>query len=124
MLQKAQGPLGIWSKVLQEWLQEATKEVHPQLEAWNKFCVLILQVFTSGEVPQAFQWSTTAQILKGKGDFCGIGILEVAWKVCSHVINNCLEATILHPGLHGFGAHHGTDATFASSTMSAIPGFC
>jgi hypothetical protein len=41
-------------------------------------------------------------IPKGGGDYQGIGLLELMWKVCKHVIDLRLNAFDLHDLLHGY----------------------
>ena len=42
-------------------------------------------------------------LLRGKGDYRGIGIIEVLWKVCSFVVNCSLKrSVVLHGALHRF----------------------
>ena len=48
-------------------------------------------------------WATMVLILKGKGEYGGIVIVEVAWKVCASVVNSRLKrGAVLHKALHGF----------------------
>ena len=48
-------------------------------------------------------------IPKGKGDYQGIGLVEVMWKVVAVVLNRRLTSSItFHDVLHGFRAGHGT----------------
>ena len=48
-------------------------------------------------------------ILKGKGGYRGIGIVEVMLKVCSFVVNCCLKrSVVLHDALRGFREGIGT----------------
>ena len=42
--------------------------------------------------------------LKVKGECWGIGMVEVAWKVCAAVLNLILKRGVeLHDSIHGFG---------------------
>ena len=48
-------------------------------------------------------------ISKVKGEYRGIGIVEVLWKVCSVVVNCQLKrSVVLHDALHGFREGIGT----------------
>ena len=48
-------------------------------------------------------------ILKGKGGYRGIGIVEVMLKVCSFVVNCCLKrSVVLQDALHGLREGRGT----------------
>ena len=47
--------------------------------------------------------TTTVLIPKGNsGDFRGIGLLEVVWKVIENIIDTRLKCAPLHNALHGF----------------------
>ena len=51
-------------------------------------------------------------IPKGRGDYRGIGLMEVVWKVVAVIINQRLTASITyHEFLHGFRAGSGTGTT-------------
>ena len=46
---------------------------------------------------------------KRVGDYRGIGLVEVLWKVCASIMNNLLlSAIILHDSMHGFRQGRGT----------------
>ena len=54
-------------------------------------------------------WQTVVLILKGKGDYCGIGLVELMWKVVAEILNQRLTASInFHDFLHGFWADRST----------------
>jgi len=53
-------------------------------------------------------WSVLVQLLKDSGGFCGIGLLEIIWKVVSSIIDALIKASIeFHDALHGFWAKRG-----------------
>ena len=55
-------------------------------------------------------------ITKGKGDYRGIGLMEVMWKVVAEILNRWLTASITyHDFLHGFREGRGT----GTSTLKA-----
>ena len=61
-------------------------------------------------------WQTVVLILKGKGVFRGIGLLEVLWKVVAVILHRRLTAGIkFHDALHGFREGRGT----ATATLEA-----
>ena len=65
---------------------------------WNLFCKLLHN-----------RNSTVVLIPKGKGDYRGIGLVEVMWKVVAVILNRRLTSSItLHDVLHGFRAGRGT----------------
>ena len=66
--------------------------------------VRIIQLeFEEGELPEELNWEMMVIILKGKGEYRGIRIVEVAWKVCAVVLNlRPKKGAELHDPLHGF----------------------
>ena len=42
---------------------------------------IVHQTFGDGTPPEELVWATMVIILKGKGGYMGIGLIEVAWKV-------------------------------------------
>ena len=53
--------------------------------------------------------STVALIPKGGGDYRGIGLLEIIWKVIESIINRRIVVKVhFHDSLHGFIAKRGT----------------
>ena len=60
-------------------------------------------MFGGGTPPEDLTWATMVLIPKGKGEFWGIGIVEVAWKVCSAVANFRLKrGFVSHDALYRF----------------------
>ena len=52
---------------------------------------------------EEISWATMVLLPKGKGEYQGIGIVKVLWRVCSLVLNCCLKSSIvLHNALNGF----------------------
>jgi len=59
-------------------------------------------VFAEGEIPKAFSESILVLILKAEqGQFRGIALLEIPYKVISSIINTRLTKIELHDALHG-----------------------
>jgi hypothetical protein len=73
-----------------------------------------------------------ALLPKGGGDFRGIGLLEIVWKLLESIINVRLTTSItFHDALHGFRAKRGTGTAIlevklmqelAKKDQSAFPG--
>ena len=61
-------------------------------------------------------------IPKGKKDYCGIGLVEVMWKVVAEVLNLRLTASIaFHDFLHIFWTGHGTgNATLEEKLLQQL----
>ena len=54
-------------------------------------------------------WSTVVLLPKGNGDYRGIGLLEIGWKVIESIINRRIASKVIfHDALHGFRAKRGT----------------
>jgi hypothetical protein len=76
---------------------------------WNQICNTIRQLFETGDIPQEMMWAILVLIPKTSGGTRGIGLLETMWKVCSSIINRCLQDSIpFHEALHGFRPGRGT----------------
>ena len=55
---------------------------------------------------------------KGKKDYCGIGLVEVMWKVVAEILNLRLKASItFHDFLHRFRAGCGTGTTILEAKL-------
>ena len=70
---------------------------------WEKVVSIIHVAFWEGYIPEALMWTTMVLIPKGGGDYRGIGLVEIIWKVCTLIVNSRLQSSIvLHDALHGF----------------------
>ena len=70
---------------------------------------LVRVMFGDGNIPEEIDWVTMVLLPKGKGDYWGIGLVEVLWKVRSVVVNCCLKRSVMfHGTLHGFRERLGT----------------
>ena len=76
---------------------------------WERVVELIQTDFWDGELVEEATWQAVVLIPKGKGDYRGIGLVEVMWKVVVVILNRRLTSSItFHDVLHGFRAGHGT----------------
>ena len=72
-------------------------------QSWLDFVRVVQECFTTGEIPKAMCFSTLVLIPKADGSLQGIGLLEVAWKVVSGIVQQRLQASIeFEDSLHGF----------------------
>ena len=71
-----------------------------------------------------FTWNTFVFLLKGGYEYCGIGLVEVLWKVIDIIIDWYLVDSIkFHDVLHRFRAWRGTRmATLDSKLLHNIVG--
>jgi hypothetical protein len=73
----------------------------------------------TGNIPEEMTWSILVLIPKSSGGTCGIGLLEILWKVCSSIINNRLqEAITFHDALHGFQPGRGTGTAMIDAKLN------
>ena len=70
---------------------------------------IVQTAFREGGLAEEATWQAVVLIPKGKGDYRGIGLVEVMWKVMAVILNRCLTSFItFHYVLHGFRAGRGT----------------
>ena len=58
--------------------QEAQTEAE---EHWGRVVEIVQTAFRDGDLAEEVTWQAVVLIPKGKGDYRGIGLLEVMWKV-------------------------------------------
>ena len=67
---------------------------------------------------------------KGNRKFCGIGLVEVLWKIMTGILNNCLTTVIqFHETLHGLHMVRSTgaaslEANLLQNLMDMREGYC
>jgi hypothetical protein len=102
------GPSGIRGEHLKGWLARAHLE-EGDSSNWLRLVELVQLAFRTGELPDQMAWSVMVLLPKGGGDYRGIGLVEVIWKLIASIINARLKVTInFHDTLHGFRAGRGT----------------
>ena len=91
--------------------EKATKEGKEGHEGagdtWRLFVRLLQHVWNEGEIPRQMLLSVVVLIPKGSNDYCGIGLLEVAWKVLEVVLDGRMKGIDLHDSIHGFRQKRG-----------------
>ena len=117
-------PLVMRTEDSKGWLQEATRKKDLSRRRWEILVRLVQRTFGGGTPPKELAWETMVLIPKGKGEFWGIELVEVAWKVCAAVVNCRLKrGVVLHDALHGFGEGRGTGrATLESKLTQQLAG--
>ena len=69
---------------------------------------IVQTAFIVGVLAEEATWQVVVLIPKGVGNYCGIGLMEVVWKVIVVIINCLITASITyHDFLHGFRAGRG-----------------
>ena len=107
---------------LRKWLIDETRDDSPDTTNCMKVVVIVQSAFQDGTLATECTWQTVVLIPKGKGDFRGIGLVEVLWKAITSLLNHQLTAVIsFHDTLHGFWAGRGTPPSRPSSSNSLRP---
>ena len=57
---------------------------------------LVQTAFWEGELAEETTWQAVVLIPKGKGDYRGIGLVEVMWKVVSVILNLRFTSSITY----------------------------
>ena len=77
----------------------------------EKVVSLVREDFRERQLAEEAIWQVVVLIPKGKGEYRGIGLVEVVWKVVAAILNRRLAASITyHNFIHGFWACYGTGA--------------
>ena len=70
---------------------------------------LVQVMFRYGTVQEEIEWAKMVIIPKGKGEYRGIGLVEMMWKVCSVVVTCRLKRSVmLHNQPHRLREGRGT----------------
>ena len=70
---------------------------------------LVQTAFRDGDMAEEATWQAVVLIPKGKGDYRGISLVEVMWKVVAVILNHRFTSSItFHDVLHGLRAVRGT----------------
>ena len=102
---------------IESWLarmqreEKAAREVEEGQEGagdtWRLFVRLIEHMWETGEIPCQMLLIIVVLIPKGVGDYRGIWLLGVVWKVIEGVMDGRLKRVVLHDALHGFRVKRG-----------------
>ena len=70
---------------------------------WGKVVEMTQTAFRDGKLAEEAAWQMVVLIPKGKGEFRGIGLVEVTWKLITVILHRRLTTGIqFHDVLHGF----------------------
>ena len=76
---------------------------------WDMVVSLVRAALGEGPLAEESMWKSVVLIPKGRGEYQGIGLVEVVWKVVAAILNYRLTDSInYHNFLHGFWTYHGT----------------
>ena len=74
--------------------------------------------FRDGKLSEEATWQTVVLIPKGKGEFRGIGLVEVTWKLMAVILHRRLMTGLqLHDALHGLWEGRGTGTATLEAKM-------
>ena len=121
---RAGGPSGIRAENIKGWLAAArrggaaeekgktkTAAEEEGEELWAKVVELTQTAFREGKLAEEATWQAVVMIPNGKGEFRGIGLVEVVWKILTLILHRRLATIKLHDVLHGFREGRGTGAS-------------
>jgi hypothetical protein len=120
-LGKAPGVTGLRVEHLREWMTGATKIKDPKFVGeWAMVLKLVEMAFNGEDIPSAFFVGILVLLPKGDGDYRGIALLEVVYKLISSIINRRLAKSFtakLHDGIHGFRPGQGTGTAIIENKL-------
>jgi hypothetical protein len=92
---------------------------HTVPQAWHLVLEIVQSAFKNGVIPAAFVQGILVLIPKSTpGQFRGIVLLDVLYKLCSTVIHVRLQNAIaFHSDLHGFRQHRGTTTAILEAKL-------
>jgi hypothetical protein len=122
---RAAGASGMCAEHVKEWLNGVQWEEDPEGHGvnsagdnWHLFVQLVQAAWTHGTIPRQLLWIIVVLILKGGGDYRGIGLLEPVWKCIEWVIDHQLDAINLHDSLHGCRHNRGTGTAIIKAKLA------
>ena len=108
---KAPGPSGMSADHLKAWMRLAIQPPEGTARdttAWEALCGFVRHVYATGELPVELSWATMILLPKGDGQYRGIGLLEITWKLLSKIIDRRIRQHVtFHDAIHGFRAKRG-----------------
>ena len=117
--------LKVWlprSEEEEEAEKEGTEGLEEAGDTWRLLVRLIQHIWDTGEIPSRMLLTIIVLIPKGNsGDFRGIGLLEVVWKVVEKIINARLKCNPLHDALHGFRLGRGCSTAIMEVKLLLLP---
>ena len=124
-LGKSPGASRIRAEDLRRWHRlarepdEGEEPLLVNVRRWEKILKLLNLAFTTGEVPKAFCNGVLVLIPKSSpGEYRGIALLEIIYKLMSTIINSRLASTIKFDyEIHGFRAGRGTGTAIMEAKL-------
>ena len=124
---KAAGATGLKAEDLKEWLKKARptdpeQEPDPDsVELWEKVLEIVRLAFVEGVMPKQFAEGIFVLIPKSDaGEYRGIALLEIMYKVVSSIVNSRLLAAVkFDDSLHGNRPKRGTGTAIMEAKLLA-----
>ena len=92
-----------------QWLIAVTRDDSPDATNWLKVVSIAQEAFQDWNLANEYKWQKVVLIPKWKGDFQGIGLVELLWKAIMRLlICRLTTANYFHDTLHGFWEGRGT----------------
>jgi hypothetical protein len=117
---KSPGASGIRVEHLRLWMEGAMHEERPIfVKEWEKVLKLVKMAFTGVDIPSSFCNGILVLIPKTvPGEYRGIALLEVIYKLISSIINRRLVSGIQwHDAIHGFRTGRGTGTAIIEAKL-------
>jgi hypothetical protein len=99
---------GLQAKHIKVWLADLVRKEKEQSNIgiglghkWQVFVKMMQAVWEQGSVPEQMRWEIIVLLPKGGGDYNGIGLLELFWKVVEKIMVARFASIKFHDGLHG-----------------------
>jgi len=110
---------------VKEWLQGIRREEDPEQtgnegtgDAWRLLMKLVTAVWETGTIHPQLGWIIVILIPKGGGDYRGIGLLELIWKIIERVMDRWLNVIPPHKSLHGCREGRGTGTAVIEAKLA------
>jgi len=114
---RAPGASGMKVEDLKRWFNERETAPAP----WSLVTQMVQHAFRTGVVPTRARSNTLVLIPKPEpGQVCGIGLLELIWKLISAIIHlRLINHITFHEDLHGFLPERGTGTACLEAKLAA-----
>ena len=89
--------------------EDKTEKSDVEMTNWEKLVSLVRAYLEEGLLAEEATRQAVVLITKGKGDYCGIVLVEVMWKEVADILNLWITVSITyHDFLHGLREGRGT----------------
>jgi len=85
---------------------------------WHLLVRLVESVWGNGMIPPKLRSKIIILIPKGRGDYPSIRLLELIWKILEKLLDQRLNAIVLHESLHGCWNGRGTGTAIIKAKLA------